>query len=82
MFSTDPDFPMPRPPQQQTFACPPGSTFVVIDLVTPLRSEHHSLDEAMAAAAETRFPDDKLILVYADVVVVAVLSASGARVDD
>lgn len=78
--TTDPDFPMPRPPQQASFA--PGSTFVVIDLVTPLRSEHDDLTAAMAAAEDTRFPDDKLIVVYSGTTVVAVLSASGARVDD
>jgi len=83
---TDPDFILPlrgsaaEPTWPDSY--PPGSTFVVLDLVTPWRAEHASLTEAITSAREARFPDDLLIVVYAPGHrLVAVLGAHGFPVD-
>jgi hypothetical protein len=87
MHLTDPDFILPRraatthaaPEQAETY--PPDATFVVLDLLTPWRSEHASLREAMTTAQRARFPDELLIVVYAQGHrLIAVLDATGISV--
>ena len=85
--STDPDFRLPERMRATDPTCPdgypPGSTFVVLDLVTPWRDEHASLTAAIESARATRFPDDLLIVVYAPGHrLLAVLGADGFPIDD
>ena len=62
---------------------PPGTTFAVIELVTPWRIDHASLTEAIRTGCAVRFADELLIVVYdADQRVLDVLGADGVPLDD
>jgi hypothetical protein len=92
-----PDHPAPCPVERTAFACcrplrsgvraaaqherHPRPTFVVVDVFTPHRSEHDSLDAAKAACAESRWGEDLLVLVVVAGRVTGVLDAEGRSID-
>ena len=82
--ATDPDFPAPKLPRAtHPNEYPASALFVVVDIATPSRIEHTTLDDALADARAFKFPDDLLILVYenaASTHLLDVLSPAGQSV--